>query len=133
MGNLKLVLTPVGAVQEFHPQAFSIIQFKWKEVTKFLCLFKTCATLKINQDFLKFGFSKLGASNLFQSLLVMFLKLTFKICPEIFLFFNLYIFIVHLLKSSNKSVLKSSFTLYWHIYYSLVIICLTYKVSLRLT
>ena len=81
MGNLKLVLTPVGAVQKFHPQAFSIIQFKWKEVTKFLCLFKTCATLKINQDFIKFGFSKLGTPNLFQSLPVMFLKLTFEICP----------------------------------------------------
>lgn len=48
VGNLKLVLTPMGTVQELHPQAFTTFKFKRKEVTKFLCLLKASATFKIN-------------------------------------------------------------------------------------
>ena len=48
IGNLKLVLTPMSAVQELHPQAFTAIQFKRKKVTQFLCLFKASATFKID-------------------------------------------------------------------------------------
>jgi type I restriction enzyme, R subunit len=34
IGNLKLVLTPMSAVQELHPQAFTAFHFKRKEVTQ---------------------------------------------------------------------------------------------------
>ena len=79
IGNLKLVLTPVGTVKKLHPQAFAAFQFERKEVTQFLCLFKACATFKIDENLLKLRLCKLCASNLFQLLLVVFLQLLLEI------------------------------------------------------
>ena len=115
IGNLKLVLTPVSAVQELYPQAFTAFQFKRKEITQFLCLFKASATFKIDKYLFKLCLRKLSATKFFQFLLVVFFQLFFEIGRQVLLLFNMNILVVHLLKSIYKSVFESSFTLYWHI------------------
>ena len=115
IGNLKLVLTPVSAVQELHPQAFTAFQFKRKEVSQFLCLFKASATFKIDKYLFKLRLCKFGTPQFFQLLLVVFLQLFLEIGRQVLLLFNMNILVVHLLKSIYKSVFEGSFTLYWHI------------------
>ena len=112
IGNLELVLTPVSAVQELHPQALTAFQFKRKEVTQFLCLFKASATFKINKYLFKLRLCKFGTTQFFQFLLVVFLQLFLEIGRQVLLFFNMNILVVHLLKSGYKSVFEGSFTLY---------------------
>ena len=112
VGNLKLVLTPVSAVQELHPQAFTAFQFKRKEVTQFLCLFKASATFKVDKYLFKLRPCKFGTTQFFQLLLVVFLQLFLEIGRQVLLFFNMNILVVHLLKSGYKSVFEGSFTLY---------------------
>ena len=122
IGNLKLVLTPVSAVQELHPQAFTAFQFKRKEITQFLCLFKASATFKIDKYLFKLCLRKLSATKFFQFLLVVFFQLFFEIGRQVLLLFNMNILVVHLLKSIYKSVFEGCFTLYWHILFLFIVI-----------
>ena len=122
IGNLKLVLTPVSAVQELHPQTFTAFQFKRKEVTQFLCLFKASATFKIDKYLFKLRLCKFGTTQFFQLLLVVFLQLPFEIGRQVLLLFNMNILVAHLLKSIYKSVFEGSFTLYWHILFLFIVI-----------
>ena len=115
IGNLKLVLTPVSAVQELHPQAFATFQFKRKEITQFLCLFKASATFKIDLYLFKLGICKFCTTEFLQFLLVVLLQLFLEIGRQVLFLFNMNILVIHLLKSVYKSVFEGCFTLYWHI------------------
>ncbi len=115
VGNLKLVLAPMSAIQEFHPQTFSAFQLKWKEVTKFLSLFKTGTTFEIDLYLLKFRLGKFSSTQLFQFLLIVFLQLFLKIGRQVLFLFNMNILVVHFLESIYKSIFQGSFTLYRHI------------------
>ena len=111
IGDLKLVLAPVGTVQKLHPHPFTAFQFKRIQVAQFFGFFKTGTSFQVNQNLFKLCLCKGRTSEILQSFFIVLFKLSLEIGIQVFLFINLNIFIAHLLKSSDKSIFERCFTL----------------------
>ena len=103
VGHLKLILTPLLAVEKFYPNTFAVCRVKRIEIPEFFRFFKACSSFKIDKYLFKFLVGKLSTAMLLQPLTIMYLQLPFEIGLKIILLCNLDILIIHLLKCGDKS------------------------------
>ena len=112
VGNLKFVLTPLLAVEKFHPDTFAVCRVKRIEVTELFRLFKARTSFKVDEYLFKLLIRKFCTPVLCQPLTVVYLQLLFEIGLKIIFLGYLDILIIHLPKRGDKSGFQCRFTLY---------------------